>query len=232
MQEADLTVSWQTLLPAVAALGLALASVACGDDDQDGATPTIGADGQIAPTNGTEPSPTPISTPTPFSGRRTGLPEVDAVVAAIESDDADRVRSLLRYMTFPCEPPGSAGLAICRPGQEEGSAVDLFPLEGCEPGSLSSREEVEAARLTGRGMSASILHEVYGAPPGFEPPAEYIAVFSTASGSGQGLAMAIDQGQIVKIFFAAIVPESPFCTATPAGIVDALGLEEVIPAEP
>ena len=224
--------NWRTWLPAVAVIGLALGGIACDDDGQDGGTPTVAADGQIAPTNGTEPSPPPLSTPTPFSGRRTGIAGVDAVVAAIESDDADRVRSLLRYMTFPCEPPGSAGLAICRPGQEEGSAVDLFPLEGCEPGSLSSREEVDSLRLTGRGMSASILHEVYRAPPGFEPPAEYFAVFVTASGSGQGLAMAIGQGQIVKIFFAAMVPQSTFCTATPAGIVDALGLEEVIPAEP
>ena len=230
MEMAGFTMSWRTLLVAVAVIGIALGGVACGDDDQDEVTPTIGAEGQITPTSGTEPSPPVLSTPTPFSGRRTGIPEVDAVVAAVESDDSDRVRSLLRYMPFPCEPPGSAGLAICRTGQEEGTPIDLFPIAGCELG-MSSREDVDGMRLTGRGMSASILHEVYRAPPGFEPPAEYIAVFSTASGSGQGLAMVINQGQIVKIFFAVIVPHSTFCTMTPAGIVDALGLEEVIPAE-
>lgn len=41
--------------------------------------------------------------------------------------------------------------------------------------------------------------------------------------------MAIDQGQIVKIFFAVIVPNG--CLMTPGEMVDGLGLEEVIPAE-
>ena len=230
MEMAAFTMSWRTLLLVVAVIGLALGGVACDDDGQDEVTPTTGAEGRIAPASGTEPSPPPLSTSTPSSGRRTGIPGVDAVVAAVESDDADRVRSLLRYMTFPCEPPGSAGLAICRTGQEEGTPVDLFPISGCEPG-LSGREEVDGMRLTGRGVGASFLHEVYRAPAGFEPPAEYIAVFSTASVSGKGLAMAINQGQIVKIFFAVIVQPSS-CAMTVAGMVDGLGLEEVIPAEP
>ena len=223
--------SWQTLLVAVAVIGLALGGVTCGDDGQDEVTPTTGAEGQITPTSGTEPSPPSLSTPTPFSGRRTGIPEVDAVVAAVESDEPDRVRSLLRYMTFPCEPPGADGPAICRTGQKEGTPVDLFPTEGCESG-LTSREEIDRSRLTGRGMGASILYEVYRAPAGFEPPAEYIAVFSTASVSWPGLAMAIDQGQVVKIFFAVIFPGGLGCAAKLADMVDALGVEEVIPAEP
>ena len=223
--------SWRTLLMAVAVIGLALGGVACGDDDQDKVTPTIGAEGRIAPTSGTEPSPPSLSTPTPSSGRRTGIPEVDAVVAAVESDDSDHVGSLLRYMPVPCEPPGSAGLAICRTGQEEGTPVDLFPLEGCER-SLVGREEISDSDLTGSGFGASILHEVYTAPAGFEPPARYLAVFSTASVSGRGLAMAINQGQIVKIFFAVIWPGGRGCARKLADMVDALGLEEVIPAEP
>ena len=223
--------SWRTLLVAVAVIGLALGGVACGDDGQDEATPTIGVEGRITPTSVAQPSPTSADTLTPARGRRTGIPEVDAVVDAVESDDADRVRSLLRYMTFPCEPPGADGPAICRTGQKEGTPVDLFPSEGCESG-LTSREEIDRSRLTGRGMGASILYEVYRAPAGFEPPAEYIAVFSTASVSWPGLAMAIDQGQVVKIFFAVIFPGGLGCAAKLADMVDALGVEEVIPAEP
>ena len=194
-------------------------------------TPTTGAEGQIVPTGGTEPSQTIADAPTPSSGRRTGIPEVDAVVAAVESAEPNRVRSLLRFTPFPCEAPGAAGPAICRTGQDEGTPIDLFPISGCEPG-LFSRVEVGDSYLRGRGMGAPILHEVYRAPPGFEPPAEYIAVFSTTSVTWKGLAMAINQRQIVKIFFAVPVSHANFCAMTIADMVDALGLEEVVPAEP
>lgn len=182
-QEVGFTMSRRTLVVVAAVISLALGGVACGDDDQAYVTPTIEAGGEVAPTGEDEPSPPALSTPS--SGRRTGIPEVDAVVAAVEAEESDRVLSLLRYMTFPCELPGSAGLAICRAGQEEGTPVDLFPFSGCEPG-LASREDLDSTHLlTGIGPGASILHEVYRAPAGLEPPAEYIAVFSTASVSGK-----------------------------------------------
>ena len=220
--------SWRTLLVAVAVIGLALGGVACGDDDQDEVTPTIGAEGRIAPTSVTEPSPTSLNTPTPARGRGTGIPEVDAVVDAVESAEPDRVFDLFRFTPIPCEPPTSDAVHLCKPEEPEGTLVDLLPVSLCKD-TRFRRETVDAYLRV--ELEDPTLHAVYRAPPGLEQPAQYVAVFSKPPPERrQGLAVAIDQGQIVTIFFAKHTPGA--CAQTAADLVEALGLEEVIPAEP
>ena len=223
---------WRTLLVAMAVIGLVLGAVACGDDDQDEATPTIGAEGRIAPASGTEPSPPSLSTPTPSSGRRTGIPEVDAVVAAVESAEPDRVFDLFRFTPIPCEPPTSdTGYILCLPEEPEGTLVDSLPVSLCKD-TRFRRETVDAYLRV--ELEGPTLYAVYRAPPGLaQGPAQYVAVFSKPPpGARRGLAVAIDQGQIVTIFFAKHTPNA--CAQTAAELVESLGLDDAVlpPVEP
>ena len=201
-------------LPLVLLLGLTLGFAACGDGGgQDRATPTTAA----------QPSPTAATS------RRTDIPEVDAVLDAVESGDPDRVSALLRFTPILCEP--STPYFHCGL-DHEGSLVDVIPISICEE-ALSDRHGVDAyLRAT---LVDPALYGVYKAPPGLEqrtygvyPPAEYIAVFSRQPLAGREvLAVAIDRGEIVKVFFATPFPPST-CASTPAEIVAALGLEDAI----
>ena len=222
--------SWQTLLVAVAVIGLALGAVACGDDDQDEVTPTIGAEGRITPTGVAQLLPTSADTRTPARGRRTGIPEVDAVVDAVESAESDRVFDLFRFTPIPCEPPTSdTGYILCLPEEPEGTLVDSLPVSLCKDTRFRRDTVDEYLRVELEGPT---LYAVYRAPPGLaQGPAQYVAVFSKPPpGARRGLAVAIDQGQIVTIFFAKHTPNA--CAQTAAELVESLGLEEVIPAEP
>ena len=173
------------------------------------------------------PPPTPRPTP-----RLTGIAEIDAIVDAVESGERDRVLAFLRFTQFPCEPSTSDSARIfCRPDEREGTLVDVIPLSVC--GELLVRRDNFGPYLA-VDLVDPLLYGVYRAPPGFEPPAEYVAVFSKPRPERrQGLAVAVDQGQIVKVFFALISPGA--CALTAAALVDGLGLEDAIlppPATP
>ena len=224
--------SWRTLLVAVAVIGLALGGVACGDDGQDEVTPATGAEGRITPTSATEPSPPSLSTLTPARGRRTGIPEVDAVVDAVESAEPDRVFDLFRFTPIPCEPPTSDTAAVhCLPEEPEGTLVDLLPVSLCKDTRFRRETVDEYLRVELEGPT---LYAVYRAPPGLaQGPAQYVAVFSKPPpGARRGLAVAIDQGQIVTIFFAKHTPNA--CAQTAAELVESLGLDNAVlaPIEP
>ena len=165
--------------------------------------------------------PPPATTP-----RRTGIAEVDAILDAVESGEPERVLALLRFTSTPCV----AG--FCGPGEVVGTPVDVIPISICEEGSLR-RDEVESW-LAG-ALVEPTLYGVYRVPPGFEPPAKYVAVFSRQPQAGrEGLAVAIEQGKIVKIFFAMPIPPN-ICATTAAQIVGGLGLEDALlppPATP
>ena len=174
------------------------------------------------------------------TSRRTDIPEVDAVLDAVESGDADRVSALLRFTSTPCVPSTSARFGpVCGPDQEGGALVDVVPISDCKEG-FSGRDGLDAALRF--ALVDPALSGVYRTPPGWEqrpygvyPPAEYIAVFSRqvvrrdgrVTDRRQVFAVAIDQGEIVKVFFATPFPPST-CASTPAEIVAALGLEDAI----
>lgn len=213
----------RSLVPVLFTLGLAFGAVACGEgDDQSRVTATEGA--QLSPTS--------VGTRTPPSGSRTDIPEVDAILDAIESGEPDRIGSLLRFTPSPCVSPASTGgLVVCRPDQAVGTPVDILPVSVCEE-TFMTRQVIDPYLET---LAEVFLHGVYKAPPGIEPPAQYVAVFSKSPQERwPGLAVAIDQGQIVKFFFAMPIPDSNFCAQTSEEIVEGLGLKEIVlpPVEP
>lgn len=172
------------------------------------------------------------------TSRRTDIPEVDAVLDAVESGDADRVSALLRFTPKLCgqsNPP----YFYCGPDAEEPSLVDVVPISDCKYYYLGRDGLDESLR---RALVDPALDGVYKMPPGIAPqplgfdlPAEYIAVFSRqvvrldgrVMNRRQVFAVTIDRGEIVQVIFA--MPVQPnICASTPAEIVEALGLEDAI----
>jgi len=74
---------------------------------------------------------TPRVTP---AERRTGIPELDAVIDAVISHDKEKVLQLVGYTPVPCEiePQGLGAPPQCRADEPEGTAVDVFPVAQCE----------------------------------------------------------------------------------------------------
>jgi len=90
----------------------------------------------VAPT-ATQPVPTaPVETGGPEYyplSTRTGIPDVDAVLAAVESGDPQALRDLVRYTTVGCtNAEGLGGPPKCREGEAEGTLVNVLPFLGSE----------------------------------------------------------------------------------------------------
>ncbi len=129
------------VLASAAAIGL---FSACGDGPD--ATPTVAITVPPAsPTTATEASPTAAvsatqppatataATPaaTPTANRTTGVAEVDAIMAAILSGDAAKIRTFVAMTSEPCTTlTGLGGPPQCPAGVAAGTIVQAFPSLG------------------------------------------------------------------------------------------------------
>lgn len=77
---------------------------------------------------------------------RTGIPEVDVVIEAFLSGNAEARRELIRYTIFPCTSvTGLGGPPKCREaGVAEGTPVEYFPIMGPGHGQPMLREAIES----------------------------------------------------------------------------------------
>ena len=154
------------LLPLLALTVASLALVACNSDEDDQlaqVTPTatltltaspepIGGDGTSTPT--TTPSPTATTAPGP---RRTGIAELDLIIAAVEERDMVTLSSLVEYQEIGCtRADGLGGPPKCPPGIDDGTPLRVFPVASCE-GHWSER----ATQLI--GFVAHSSHGLYAA---------------------------------------------------------------------
>jgi hypothetical protein len=66
---------------------------------------------------------------------RTGIADVDEVLAAVESGDAQALRDLIRFTMVGCtNADGLGGPPKCREGEAEGTLVNVLPFLGPEGG--------------------------------------------------------------------------------------------------
>ena len=64
---------------------------------------------------------------------RTGVKEVDAVLAVVESGDPQQLRDLIRFTTVGCtKAEGLGGPPKCQGGEAEGTLVEVLPFLGSE----------------------------------------------------------------------------------------------------
>lgn len=102
------------------------------------------------PSGTSEPGYHPLST-------RTGIPDVDAVLAAVESGDPQQLRDLIRFTTVACTTAdGLGGPPKCQDGEAEGTLVEVLPFLGSEGHFL---REGEAANFP--GVNVIGLYAVY-----------------------------------------------------------------------
>ena len=73
---------------------------------------------------------------------RTGIADIDAVIAAVESGDPQQVRDLFQFISVACtNADGLGGPPKCREGEAEETLVDVLPFLGSE-GSFLHKENI------------------------------------------------------------------------------------------
>jgi hypothetical protein len=198
--------------PLVAALVLSaivlLAGVACGGEAE-------------APATAVTQAPAPASTTItglkvhPL-GTRTGVPIVDAVVAAAEQGDAQKLATLVHYYTLPCQRGGMAAVP-CASGQPVGSPSQVFGGGVCEgdfylrgdpaiPGVLANFLKPSPPTQPGpppldARLYAVIKRVIFPSEP--RVPGEYLIVFAS------GHVLSVDSQGLTWFSLACGVPSSP-----------------------
>jgi hypothetical protein len=206
-------------------VAMALSAAACdGDDEEPAATATrTGTATATAPRTATTAA-TPASQATAIAtgtaspapteappGESTGVPAVDAVIAAVLSGDTDEVVPLVQLRSLACGPQQGAGSPPpCPQGQPNGTTVSVLPVATCE-GEWRPESAVAASFEPLVGGEPE-LYAVYGMPTQFQsliPDGRYVAVFSyDAPGNPQplGAGVVIGTEDILGIWYGCAVP--------------------------
>lgn len=130
---------------------------------------------------------------------RTGIADVDVVLAALESGDAQQLRDLLRFSELACtHADGLGGPPKCRDGQAEGTPVSVFPFLGSE-GAYLNLENVDAWT----GIDITRLYAVYKNSENvysdeYFPAGEFAALYLSDDGFPATI-LQITDGKIVRI---------------------------------
>ena len=130
---------------------------------------------------------------------RTGIEDIDNVLAAVENGDRSQLESLIRYTTAPCTTlDGLGGPPKCREEEPEGTLLEVLPSIGSE-GSFVRKTEIH----TWSGVDADALFAVYrvsedGVEEEYYPRGEY-AVVLLSSGNAPAVNLRIRDGGIVRI---------------------------------
>lgn len=112
---------------------------------------------------------------------RTGIPDVDAVIAAVESGDPQQVRDLFQFTSVACtNADGLGGPPKCREGEAEGTLVDVLPFLGSE-GSFLHKENVSnfpGVNAVGVYAAYKVSEAAYSEEA--YPAGEYAVMFESA----------------------------------------------------
>lgn len=112
---------------------------------------------------------------------RTGIADVDEVLAAVESGDAQALRDLIRFTTVGCtNAEGLGGPPKCRAGEAEGTPVHVLPFLGSEGSFLHQAELASFQPMNVLGIYAvySVSDSAYAEEA--YPAGEHAVMFTTA----------------------------------------------------
>lgn len=130
---------------------------------------------------------------------RTGIADIDVVLDAVESNDPQQVRDLLRFINVPCSmADGLGGPPKCRENEPEGTLVEVFPFLGGE-GSYLHKENFDLWT----GIAVTRLYAVYrNSESVFSDETfsagEYAVLFLSED-NFPGTILQVTDGQIVRI---------------------------------
>lgn len=145
------------------------------------------------------PTPVPDSQGAYSLETRTGMEDIDNVLAAVASGDRAQLESLINYTTAPCTTlEGLGGPPKCHLGEAEGTPIEAFPLVGSEGGFIR-REEIDIWI----GADADALFAVYrvsedGMEEEYYPRGETAIVF-LSNDNGPAVTLRILDGAIVRV---------------------------------
>ena len=190
------------LLIGMALTLLLVLAVACGEDDSQEPTeiPATEATATVVGASAT-------STP-PGTEGITGIPELDVVIEALRSGDAETLRPLIEYREVACNTDFEVGLTGCTADEEAGDLVEVFHFAVCEGQNLRPEFIDQALDV----LAETELYAVYRAPDDEHFPAEYLAVVSSTSSDTDGVAWAvfIEDGRIFGLVFSCALPAEEF----------------------
>lgn len=130
---------------------------------------------------------------------RTGNSDIDLVLAAVESGDAQELRYLVQYTNAPCtNADGLGGPPKCREGEAEGTMSEVLPFISSE-GSFLRKEEIG----NWRGIDPAALYAIYRVSPNalqeqYYPQGDHIAFFVARENQTVD-ALHIADGKIVRV---------------------------------
>jgi len=170
---------WLAILPLV--LFTTILAIACEPEEEEAATPA------------------PTVTPAPDGTPAAALaPEVAAVVQAVLAGDQEALGGLVLYAETGCAtgPLQVGGPPECRPDEPDGTLVDVLLVLGCEGHNIRSDEIDEAfANLIARKP------KLYGVYPVFPDYKAILSVEGPEPGRVSGMALGIEDGEIMFIDF-------------------------------
>jgi len=130
---------------------------------------------------------------------RTGIPEVDSTLSAIESRDLQNLRALINYTVAPCTTAdGLGGPPKCREGEINGTQVEALPFIGGE-GSFIRKDEIG----NWPGINANAVYAIYRVSENsqieqYYPSGEYAILLSTPENQ-PAISIRIGNDGIVRI---------------------------------
>lgn len=213
------------LVPLVLASALSFALLACtgGEEDGPGTPAPIVPTAEITLTA----SPEPTGTASPGAGepRRTGDPQLDAIIEAVEARDVAALARLVVMPTLACtQAEGFGGPPKCEEGIPEGTEVQVFPTAACEGG--WTRWGVQAvgqfAHETDGAWAVARVNRYWPSTDGWEAPDHFVFFHSIRGQAG-------DIGGYLEVADGRIVRANWICGGGLEGIlgVDAFDLEVI-----
>jgi len=160
------------------------------------------------------------------SGVRTGNPDIDPVLEAIDSGDPARIPAVTYFTPVPCSnnQQGLGGPPACPAGAPEGTAVEVLPSSSCE-GGYQPREEFLRNPHLPVPASAKLYAVVKLRPPAQPnanwPHGQYALVYATQYA-------AATFGSVVHVTGGKIVNIQGGCGEGPAGILAKLDVESFV----
>jgi hypothetical protein len=158
-------------------------------------TPVTPATQEAAPTGkpaGSDQGYYPLTT-------RTGLQEIDNIIAAAASGDVSTLLPLIQFTNAKCTTQeGLGGPPKCRAGEAEGTSVEVLPFMGPEGGFLR-KDEIQQWQ----GINVSGLYAVYQVSAvviaeQYYPVGEQAILFA-GKDNGSSTALRIRDGKIVRV---------------------------------
>jgi hypothetical protein len=197
-------------------------AIACGDGDDDGATPTAPSGTPTA--DAPAASPTPRSTPTAEAG---GVaPVVQQAIDLVLAGDYLSVEELFVYQMVACavDVMGAGGPPECEADEADGTEVEVLPVSQCEGAYLRPQDVFLAQRMRDQ---ESALYAVYNAATAdIFPAGDYAVVFSYVRPAMPDTTLTLE----LLMSDAGVVGVNFACGEDPATLVSEQGLTEAIVA--